>query len=247
MTATVVGLDMSLTSPGIACFSAGVWNLWCFALRKKDENLQWQSTDGTVKLKVLPMIPGPSLPDVDRYRHIITHIQRECVPHWPSDSRLYLENYVFVKPGLAGSSYKIHELGGILKYELAKTHPFLTTVAPSVWKKQLTGISGLSKHQTLLYVQSQLPQLDLMNLFGFGSTLIVPNPVQDIADAIGIVMAAIDGQKPTCYSTASQIPNLASKISRKPKQGQERQVRPMQKAPKKAKHNPIHKSDLCLS
>ena len=205
MTATV-GIDMSLTSPGIACFWAGIWSLWCFAVRKRDENLQWRSVDGAIKLTVLPMIPGPSFKDVDRYRHIITYIQRECVPHWPKDSRLYLENYIFTKPSLAGSSYKIHELGGILKYQLTQTHPHLTTVAPSVWKKKLSGLSGMSKHQTLCCVQARLPQLDLMNLFGFGSTQttsVVPNPVQDISDAIGIVLAHIDsvteedGQKQT--------------------------------------------------
>ena len=190
MTATV-GIDMSLTSPGIACFWAGVWSLWCFATRKREENLRWQSADGTITLCVLPMIPGPALADAERYRHIITHIQRECVPHWPTDSRLLLEHYIFAKPSMSGSSYKLHELCGILKYHLTQTHPGLTTVAPSVWKKQLSGLSGLSKYQTLCLVQSKLPQLDLMKLFGFEATLVVPNPVQDLADAIGIVMASM--------------------------------------------------------
>ena len=94
---------------------------------------------------------------------------------------------------LSGSAYKIHELVGIVKYSLSKAGYTCQTVAPTAWKKRI-GTGRMSKQQTLELVEKTIPQLNLMNLFGLvHSAKDPPNPVQDMADAIGIVLS-VKGQ-----------------------------------------------------
>ena len=185
----IIGIDLSLRSPGIASLHKGVWYIWCFATRRREVGLCWTSSDQQVTVKTLPAIPPRSTPDIVRYTHIVEQIQTHCYPHWPVGSCIHIEDYIYPKAALSGSAYKIHELGGILKYSLTRAGFIFQPVAPSVWKKRM-GNSKMSKQETLEHVEKNIPQLNLMSLFGFApDKKEPPNPVQDMADAVGIVLA----------------------------------------------------------
>ena len=188
-----IGIDLSLRSPGIASFHKGIWSIWCFATRQREVGLCWTSDDQKVMVKTLPIIPCSKAPDIIRYTHIVHQIKTHCYPVWPVGSCVHLEDYIYPKAMLSGSAYKIHELGGIVKYSLSKAGYTCQTVAPTAWKKRI-GTGRMSKQQTLELVEKTIPQLNLMNLFGLvHSAKDPPNPVQDMADAIGIVLS-VKGQ-----------------------------------------------------
>ena len=190
--ASIVGIDLSLRSPGVALWNQGVWTIWCFATRKREVGLKWISPDRQVSVQTLAPIPSSKSSDILRYQHIVREIETHCFPCWAADSQIYLEDYIFPKAAVSGSAYKIHELGGILKYTLHLSGFAYQSVAPSVWKKKISGNHHLSKLQTLQHVQRQIPQLDLLTLFGLNSSGEPPSPVQDMADAMGVVLAAMD-------------------------------------------------------
>ncbi len=190
----VIGIDLSLRSPGIATLHQGVWSIWCFATRQREVGLCWTSADQKVTVQTLAMIPDRKAPDIVRYTHIVDQLQTHCYPHWPVGSCVHLEDYIYPKAALSGSAYKIHELGGIVKYSLSRAGFTFQSVAPTTWKKQI-GNGRMSKQQTLELVERTIPQLNLLALFGFeGSFKEPPNPVQDLADAIGIVLASINNE-----------------------------------------------------
>jgi hypothetical protein len=138
------------------------------------------------------MIPSNLTDDILRYMHIVNHVKEFVIGIVPlteiSDVTVVIEGYAFLKNS-SGSSYKLHELGGILKHilrEIGVTKIYI--VPPSKWKKDLNiGVRG-NKWAAFDFA-SKVVDIDLFVLLNMSEKRgrEVPNPIQDIADGICLI------------------------------------------------------------
>lgn len=194
-TTVLIGLDLSLRSPACAvCLkqSSGEdqWRFAAFAQRKSD----LLAAGRDPRVTIYPSIPDKCTRNVKRYVHIAKHLQdflqaltADAAPE--TDVRVYVEGYAFSMRN-CGSSYKLHELGGVVQYML---HTIgitnVQTVYPTQWRSKLGLGTTSSKHAILTHVR---PMIDLPHVFGqTSSDKNTPNPLQDIADAICIVLSSM--------------------------------------------------------
>ncbi len=186
----IVGIDLSLKSPGITIFNSVThkWLLYGFSQTQKIRN-PWISPNGDVRIYILPKIPGTSSSDIVRYDYISKSIV-SILPKHKDKTIIYLEDYAYVNSRIAGSSFKLHELGGILKYTLFNNHySNVMIISHCKWKKVVCKSGKISKQQMVEFVQYNGPQIDLWDIFGLVYDLkSVPTPIQDIADSVGIAM-----------------------------------------------------------
>ncbi len=186
----IVGLDMSLASPGIAVFfqQECKWELFAFAQKVREAGFFKQLTPN-VTMRLLTAIPSAQkASNVVRYKHIVDHIMKFCLlPH--DVSLVNLEAYAFPKHEIAGHTFKLHELGGVLKLALhcANIHN-VVTIPPNQWKSIVLGKGKgrATKLDVVNHVKTAFPYVDLMasNDYKLNEKGEVPCPVQDIADAI---------------------------------------------------------------
>ena len=184
-------IDLSLTSPAVAIYDCTLqsWSFLAFEQRSAD---RWATSDSRVHMA--PRIPTTKMAsDVERYTHIIRHL----VAFLPQDSStacpIILEGYAF-NTRRAGSSFKLHELGGILKYQLHARGFVVHIVPPTQWKKRTVGCKA-SKVDTVEFVRGII---DLQSVFQCTGA---PNPIQDIADAIAMVVSLYPSVRPQVLNT----------------------------------------------
>ncbi len=188
MSKVIVGLDMSLTSAGIAVFhqDTKIWQLYAFAQRKKEIGMKRKLNDHCI-LTLFNRIPKSDIAsDAERYKFIVDNIIKII----PSNSIILIEAYAYPNKAIAGSNFKLHELGGVLKVELFKKGIELVySIVSSSWKKLAFGKGNLNKNDVVGFVKENDPSIDLMKIFDLQTSKSgeIPCPVQDIADAIGIV------------------------------------------------------------
>jgi hypothetical protein len=104
-----------------------------------------------------------------------------------SSVRAVVEGYAFTSNN--GSSYKLHEMGGCIKMllrDLEITKVYI--VPPSKWKKDL-GLSVRGNKWAAFDLAKTLVPMDLFRATNLPEkrTKEVPNPVQDLADAVCLV------------------------------------------------------------
>ena len=161
----IVGLDMSLQSPGICILNRELnfWNLYAFAQRKKTEIGFNKKIAHNAHLTLFPCIPEATIhSDAFRYKFIVDHISKII----PNDKNMFvmMEAYAFVN-NCAGSNYKLHELGGVLKVELLKKNiTEIHQIVNSSWKKISVGKGNCSKNETVESVKISEPFIDLMKI-----------------------------------------------------------------------------------
>ena len=194
MNVNVVGLDMSLTSPA-ACVKLpdGSCKLACFAQRQTDFAVD--SGQPGIQITVLPRIPSSATSsDMQRYKHIVTYLTKfmfdnECA----SSTRVLVEGYAFPVASMAGSTYKLHELTGIMKYEILRNFGIAAeTVGVGTWKKLSVGNGHATKHDVVRRVRA-LTGVDMMTTFGKSlqdGPHAIPCPIQDLCDAYCIAFSA---------------------------------------------------------
>ena len=183
-----VTCDLSLTSPGFCIELNGKYTLLCFAQRAR-EQVGTHVLNSNVKVHILPRIPDSSHADVERYDFICSQVLNVLSPYVDDSILFTIENYAFGKA--SAHSFKLMELSGVFKYTVHKTfvRSKVRMVTASSWKKLATGKGNSTKHQVLHCVQDKL-DIDLCKLFKVNVERTVPNPVQDLADAAGIMFAA---------------------------------------------------------
>ena len=179
---TIVGVDLSLKSPGVVVLSQETWTLYFFQQLKRERHLKFKSAN----VVMLPPIQNTkTTTDVERYAFICKHIAQ--IVNKYENPLVALEGYAYSCQ--SAHSAKLHELGGVLKYMLREHR--VVVIASSMWKKRAFGKGNLDKRQVVDKVKTHGPCLDLFTLFGVDpKKKHVPNPIQDIADAIGIVLTA---------------------------------------------------------
>lgn len=195
----VVGIDLSVRSPGVAVLDTcrDSWALYGFAQCQQHRDLVHET--GHARIELLPMIPGPEASDQARYAHITDHIVGIVSRHHSDHSDLVvaLEHYAF--SASSASSYKLQELGGIVKQAIwgRFRHSRQLTVPPSRWKKRVLGQGRATKHDALVFLKTNGPGVCLLTcthsqLRKNGD---VPCPAQDLADAACIAMSVVTDAK----------------------------------------------------
>jgi len=196
--AVYVGLDLSLLSPGIALLDSTTdqWHLFGFAQRQREHGLHRHQEKVTVTM--LPPIPSAmSASNNVRYEHIQHHIVETVLrPFVQRDVRIGFESYAFGARN-AGSSYKLQELGGVVKHAIWSAFPHWkqSMITPTQWKKKVVGNGKASKQDAIRHMQSR--DVPIMKLLGLRETISghVPNPAQDIADACCIALTIVQSIK----------------------------------------------------
>ena len=193
----LVGLDISVTSPAVCVVEVTgttKFHLACFAQRTKDFCAQIPKTEANnTSLTVYPSVPDSKSPDLVRYQHIIKYIMMFLSTFQPQKetTTIAVEGYAFVPAHLAGSSYKLHEITGALKYEILQRWDILTqTIAVGKWKKISCG-KGNAKKQDVVAMVKHLLKIDMLDVFQLHPKKNgdIPVPVQDVCDALGIAVS----------------------------------------------------------
>ena len=187
----VVGLDLSLTSPGIAIYHNGKWSLYGFAQRVRE-----QKQPVIPPICLFPPIPTQTSTNEERYEYIRRHIVDDVLSQYADEEEVLvgIESYAFGAKG-AAHAYKLQELGGVVKHSLWVRFPRWTQILipPTKWKKCTVGNGRATKLDVVEYVGRNGPCLPLVAMLGtaLGKHGEVPSPAQDLADAVCIVLTLL--------------------------------------------------------
>lgn len=193
----IMGLDLSLKSPGIAMhyLSTNTWRLYAFAQNNKHPCYGDNLLSPTVNVRLFPRIPdSKKASDAARYQFICEHIG--SIRDLNRVKEVKMEFYAFTgrnkrekgEKSKSGNNFKLQELGGACKTMLYKKGiDNITHVVSSSWKKKVVGHGFATKWQVFNHVKTHL--VDLSTLFPFevmDPTKEVPCPIQDLADSMCI-------------------------------------------------------------
>jgi hypothetical protein len=184
----LIGIDLSLTSPGLSVLDeSDVWYMYAFLQhKKKHKNFKHPL------ITLLPMIPNSTTSDMIRYQYIVDQIIK-IIQFWQTKNsriKIVIENYAF--SAASGNGYKLYELGGIMKYALFFRCQLDCVLLPvKKWKKYAIGNGDATKLEVVQYMVTNGPKLDFMTLLDMKipPDNIPGNPVQDICDACGLILA----------------------------------------------------------
>lgn len=192
----VIGLDMSLRSPGIAikCCVDNTWTLLCMAQRKRELQIKSKKLTDRVTLDVFE--PCPDSDDTLRYIYIVETIIKKIQQYTNNSSEVafVLEGYAIGMRRKQGYTSKLHELGGCLKMQLYKQFKATPSIyAPTKWKRLFVNRAFADKVQVYNAACKSIECPDLAETFGLKiqNEKYCPNPVQDLTDAVGLVEAYI--------------------------------------------------------
>jgi Holliday junction resolvasome RuvABC endonuclease subunit len=234
-----VGLDISVRSPGFAIHHGGTFNAYFFPQRVRERGLKYTTGTGenadTTTLTITALEPlstafaNTLVGDVSRYTEIRTsllQLLRSAVAHVDEEYqiRVFIESYAFAARESSGSSFKLMEIGGVLKHAIltdAVLAPKVTTfeaVAISSWKKHVVGSGRANKRAVLDFIDAKYNS-DLCAVFGFtGKTNAdVATPLQDICDALCLALYGTKNIQPARKKKKSKTnPVCVIGVKRKP-------------------------------
>lgn len=218
----VVAFDFSL-NPGVAIVSrdASGWTrtelIGWWVKPAKEMQLEYSEKQETLSVHLLQALP-PSSPDLERYAQLLEPLfSRFLAPRLKASStvEVVLEGYAFLE-GHAAHTYKLHEITGILKWELRKHgFPAPRIVSCAAWRKRVLGSARADKRAALVQFNVEFPGVDLLlfaNKQPLGKT--VPSPVQDLVEAWCIARAAALGLEPVKYRHSKRKTTV--EVKRKP-------------------------------
>lgn len=196
-----IGLDMSLNSTGMAIIEGKNISLIFKPQTKQQHHINWQSDiqgyHVTIRpfsfTKTVPVLkPGTTSSSREKKRIqgqkvaiVIDAVLQEIQTITQDSVTVYIEDYAY---GMTNSSSLsvLHELGGALKYMLAKKNIAFETISPSSAKKRFTGSGRATKVDMYAALQNQL-SIPLWTIFGKKKPgAKIPNPIQDIVDAFAL-------------------------------------------------------------
>ena len=189
----IVGLDLSLASPGIAVYDTATtrWSLYGFAQRVREQNLE--KTSGGTTIRLFPAIPRDVCNEA-RYEHVRAYLVDRVLAPYADEPEVVIgiECYAFGARH-SGSSYKLQELGGVIKHSIWQRFPgwVQLSIPPTQWKKLTLGRGQATKLAVVEYVAGAGPCLPLVTLLGtaLGKQGAVPSPAQDLADAVCVALS----------------------------------------------------------
>ena len=185
-----VGLDLSLVSPGVAVHNTAdqSWALYGFAQRVREADFAVQ--ENLTQVHLFPTIPAGTTNEC-RYEHIRRHIVDSVLANLRGSVVVGIECYAFGAKN-SGSSYKLQELGGIIKHSIWRQFPQWRQVhiPPSQWKKTVLGSGRATKADAVDHVEHTGPTISLLSSLQLRASKNgdIPCPAQDLADAACIVL-----------------------------------------------------------
>lgn len=195
-----VAFDVSL-SPGVALIfqdATGTTTrtelIGWWSQKEKVVEIHDADRQGVLAVHLLTSRPATST-DIERYAALWEPLfSRFLAPHRALPADVVLEGYAF-REGRAAYTFKLHEVTGILKWELRKNgFPPPRVVSCAAWRKCVLGQARADKRAALQYFQQAFPGFDLLrfaNKKPGGKT--VPSPVQDMVEAYCLARAALQG------------------------------------------------------
>jgi hypothetical protein len=199
----VIGLDLSVTSPAIAVclmeqsLNTYSWEFYCFAQRDSDFLAQRREP----RLTVWQLSTGPQSSDGSRYHEVVQHIESIIVDisdrtGGVNNILVCIEGYAYGRASSNGNAYKLFELGGALRMKL---HTMgvknVRIISPTAWKRRVLKTGTADKASACRWARDH-HIIDLGTAFRVrhrigtasteGSRNSVPNPIQDVADAVCI-------------------------------------------------------------
>lgn len=192
--ATHVGLDMSLTSPGVAIKVPGVdtIHLLGFQQRVTDEKVEAKELGDKLLISRLPY----PLEQKDRWTRC-TYVV-DTILQWieaqlgegPHEVKVYIENYAF---GMSGSSSvtKLAELGGCIRYHITKKAGWsFYELSPGQIKKHFAGDGRAKKDAMLKAYQKDYPLMDTLLRIKSHQ-----HPQEDMIDALATLLTGMHGNE----------------------------------------------------
>lgn len=177
MSTITIGLDWSLTSPGICIIENGNPTFHFLTEKKKFQT------------KLRDWLIGYQYPeyssDIERYSKLAKWAIDTITKHYKTDERNWLEKPKIAIEGFSFGStgsrlFQIAENAGVLKYVLTQNDLEFTTIPPTVIKKFLSG-KGNSKK--IVMIESFIKKTGIKLHEEFGSSKLDVKPVDDLVDA----------------------------------------------------------------
>lgn len=191
MNTYIVGFDGSLVSPGIAIYDTtrDWWTIVCIGQRKNDFLMNKQVR----KNITFHVYPKTTVPE-DRVTYIINIVKRyipsngtvSIIIEKPIHNRLYMPNQTrgSRKPC---TNMKLHELAGAFKVTFVE---YITKEVDNMTLKSYVGGHGKATKLQMITSVDRLLGTHLLEYFSIQNNLTRLGPVDDIADAIGLVMCS---------------------------------------------------------
>lgn len=174
----VIGLDYSLTSPGITIKTPeGKLKFYFLAHKPKLEGIQFDNEDFRIEGVTYPIYSS----DQERYEKLAYTVLLllEINQASKESTRIFIEGYSYASS--VSSMFPLAENMSILKYFLWKEGYSFEMIPPSKVKKLATD-KGNAKKEDVYHAFKSETGLDLINILGLKSEKI-GNPVSDIADS----------------------------------------------------------------
>jgi hypothetical protein len=194
----VCAFDFSLRSPGVCAYGPDIGHhlFAVYAGPDREEKCEGYT------VHLLHLREPPDAPDILRYELLIDTLLPRVMALFtaPEDVDVVIESYAFVHRR-AGSNYKLHEVTGILKWELKRRFGVqrFCCMSSYQWRSAVFGSCyGIGKCAALEYFQERTgKQIDLFALCNRKKKEgEVPTPVQDLCEALCICDAFLKAGAP---------------------------------------------------
>jgi Holliday junction resolvasome RuvABC endonuclease subunit len=182
---TILGIDLSLTSPGLVVQSENEYTAYFYACRKRDNSLASKSFAFDGGVFHLKKLQDQEQTDnlFGRYDVIVRDILRIVETH--DVKHVVIEGYAF--SAQSSSTSKLFELGGIVRYSLWRKNITFEDIAPTRVKKMFTGCGKADKLEMWKTFHKIYKFPDLRTIFKVHNCKDVAHPVQDIVDAVALI------------------------------------------------------------
>ena len=191
--ATKVGIDLSIRSPGVVVHlpKAKEFHAYFIPTRKRDSKVRFDgrmSNGASFHVRPLCETGGVlTLGDASRF-DFITSLIVKCILRHEKDLGgvdVFMEGHAY--GATTAGSARLIELAGVLKHKLHLRGFNVRVIAPTRVKKLFAG-SGKAKKVDMYRTFEALGFPKLLTAFGFAlKKERIPNPVQDIVDAVALV------------------------------------------------------------
>lgn len=192
----IVGLDISLTSPGVCVLDRLTQEYTLFFARQRRRDPAFVQWSGPFKgqhitLKFVEMKSfakekkSSDLPRWAVYENKSTVLCNLIQQYPPETTELFIEGYSFMSQG-GSAPTKLYEFGGVLRTKLFGKGYSLVEIPPTRIKALFSG-SGRSKKIDMYTTWIALGLPNLYELFLFPKVpKNVPKPIEDVVDAFAL-------------------------------------------------------------
>jgi len=138
----LICLDASIQSTGVSIYNFDTKETYLYSYTNKvKKDLEFKCNGFHVKI-VKQDKKYEKVDDFVRYIHVSQTIYDEIEPYLNSDTIIYIEGYSYASKGL---TFSIGEFCALLKYPITVRGHQINVIAPSDWKKHVTGKGNATK------------------------------------------------------------------------------------------------------